>query len=190
MSTDLFGEAILPGLAFENDVITAGEERELIARIDAAQLAPFQFQQWTGKRLTRSFGWSYDFQNGAFEPTDPIPDWLDPVRQRAAQFAGLETEDLVQALVIRYDPGATIGWHRDRPVFEHVIGISLGEPAIMRFRRRLERGFDRRNIPLAPRSIYHLSGEARHRREHSIAALDATRWSVTFRSLAAPGPNS
>lgn len=183
MVADMFDEAVLPGLASKSDVITADEERELIARIDGAQLAPFQFQQWTGKRLTRSFGWSYDFQNGGFEPTDPMPDWLHPVRERAAQFAGLEPEDLVQALVIRYDPGATIGWHRDRPVFEHVIGISLGEPAIMRFRRRLERGFDRRNIPLAPRSIYHLSGEARHRWEHSIAALGATRWSITFRSL-------
>ena len=28
----------------------------------------------------------------------------------------------------RYDPGAGIGWHRDRDVFEQVVGISLGTP--------------------------------------------------------------
>jgi len=100
--------------------------------IDEAGLSPFRFQQWTGKRLTRSYGWSYDFQTGAFAPADPIPDWLLDVRTRSASYAGLEPDDLVQALLIRYDPGAGIGWHKDRPVFEHVIGVSLGHPATLR----------------------------------------------------------
>ncbi|GFZ86341.1 2OG-Fe(II) oxygenase [Sphingobium fuliginis] len=159
---DLFGQPLLPGLRQEHEFITAEEERALIARIDATDLTPFRFQQWTGKRLTRSYGWSYDFQTSTFAPTEPMPDWLLPLKARAASFAGLRAEDLVQALLIRYDPGAGIGWHRDRPVFEHVIGISLGEPAAMRFRRRIGRRFERRNAPLAPRSIYHLSGQARH----------------------------
>jgi hypothetical protein len=54
---------------------------------------------------------------------------------RAEGFAGLEAGALVQAPLIRYDRGAGIGWHKDRPVFEHVVGISLGNPATMRFRR-------------------------------------------------------
>jgi len=112
---------------------------------------------------------------------------LLPLRERAARFAGLEPDQLVQALVTRYDPGAGIGWHRDRPLFEHVVGISLGAPATMRFRRRRSGGFDRRSAPLAPRSIYHLSGEARHQWEHSIAEMAATRWSITFRSLSDQG---
>jgi alkylated DNA repair dioxygenase AlkB len=156
----------------------------LITRIDAVDLTPFRFQQWTGKRLTRSYGWSYDFQTGTLAPAKPIPDWLLPVKERAARFVELSPEELVQALLIRYDPGAGIGWHRDRPVFEHVIGISLGEPAAMRFRRRRAVGFDRRSAPLAPRAIYHLSGEARHEWEHSIAEMQATRWSITFRTFA------
>ena len=89
--------------------------------------------------------------------------------------------------MIRYDPGAGIGWHRDRPVFEHVIGISLGQPASLRLRRRKARGFDRASIDLAPRSIYHLSGEARHEWEHGIAEMTVTRWSITFRSLSENG---
>ena len=180
---DLFDVPIIPGLTAAPDAITEIEESALIARIDAVDLSPFRFQQWTGKRLTRSFGWSYDFETGRFAPTDPFPDWLIPVRANAARFAGLEPEALVQALVIRYDPGAGIGWHKDRPVFEHVIGISLGNAAAMRFRRRTERGFERRSVPLAPRSVYHLDDEVRHGWEHSIAAMHVPRWSITFRSL-------
>lgn len=181
---DLFGAPILPGLALMEHLIGTAEEGELIARIDAADLTPFQFQGWAGKRLTRSFGTKYDFTRGAIAPADPLPDWLLSVRDRAAAFAGLEPAELGQALVIRYDPGAGIGWHRDRPVYGHVLGISLGAPATMRFRRRDPSGFERVGAALEPRSVYHLSGEARHGWEHSIAPLERVRWSITFRSLA------
>ena len=184
---DLFGAATLPGLASADAFVTSAEEAALIAHIDDVGLSPFKFQQWTGKRLTRSFGWSYDFETGRFAPTEPIPSWLEPVRERAARFAGLDPAELVQALVIRYDPGAGIGWHKDRPVFEHVVGLSLGAPATMRFRRRIGGKFERANAPLGPRASYHLSGEARHAWEHSIAEMEAARWSVTFRSLAHRG---
>lgn len=181
---DLFGTTALPGLSSAEAIISPAEEAALIAHIDDAGLSPFKFQQWTGNRLTRSFGWNYDFETERFAPTDPIPAWLEAVRERAAQFAGLEAADLVQALIIRYDAGAGIGWHKDRPIFEHVVGISLGEPATLRLRRRAKEKFERTSALLMPRSIYHLSGEARHDWEHSIAAMDETRWSVTFRSLA------
>lgn len=182
---DLFAPPIVPGFAYVPDLISSAEEAELITRIDAAPLTPFRFQQWTGKRLTASYGWSYDFATGSFAPTDPMPDWLTPVRVRAAAFAGLAEDDLVQALLIRYDPGAGIGWHRDRPVFEHVVGISLGAPATLRLRKRDGKRFARASAPLAPRSVYHLSGDVRHNWEHSIAPMDVPRWSITFRSLAA-----
>jgi alkylated DNA repair dioxygenase AlkB len=187
MQTDLFATPILPGLSQAAAIVTPDEERALIAAIDGVDLTPFQFHGWTGRRLTASFGWHYDFQDASFRPTVPIPGWLEPVRARAARFAALEPADLVHVLLIRYDPGAGIGWHRDRPVFEHVLGLSLGAPATLRLRRRRERGFDRATAALAPRSLYHLAGEARHQWEHSIAPMAATRWSITFRSLAAAG---
>jgi DNA oxidative demethylase len=180
---DLFDGEIAPGLATAPDMINPAEEADLIVRIDAADLSPFRFQRWTGKRLTHSYGWRYDLETGRFDQALPIPDWLDPVRERAARFAGLDPDQLVQALLIRYDPGAGIGWHKDRPVFEHVIGLSLGAPATMRFRRRTGAKFERRSVELAPRSIYHLSGEIRHVWEHSISEMDQARWSITFRSL-------
>lgn len=181
---DLFSDHVLPGLRTAEGFITADEESAIIAAIEAADLSPFRFQGWLGKRETTSFGWRYDFDHGRFEATAPMPSWLMPFRERAEAFAGLQDGQLVQALLTRYAPGAGIGWHKDRPVFEHVLGISLGEPAIMRFRRRDGAKFERRSLPLPPRSIYHLSGEARHGWEHSITAMPATRWSITFRSLA------
>ena len=184
---DLFGEPGLSGLSQADAIVGPGEEQMLIASIDAAELSPFRFHGWLGKRLTACYGWRYDFDDASFAPADPIPDWLLPLRAKAARFACLQPDELVQALLIRYDPGFGIGWHRDRPVFAHVLGISLGAPAAMRFRRRRAGGFDRELVLLAPRSIYHLSGEARHEWEHSIAALAVRRWSITFRSLAAKG---
>lgn len=80
-------------------------------------------------------------------------------------------------------PGAGIGWHRDRPVFEHFIGISLGAEAVLRFRRRNQKMFERASMPIAPRSIYHLDGEARADWEHSIAPIEQPRWSITLRTL-------
>jgi alkylated DNA repair protein (DNA oxidative demethylase) len=133
------------------------------------------------------YGWSYDFDDGSFTPAETIPSWLLPLQAKAARFAGLTPDELAQALLIRYDPGAGIGWHRDRPVFERVLGISLGASATMRFRRRRRGRFDRTSVFLAARSIYHLTGEARHQWEHSIAAMKVTRWSITFRSLSERG---
>jgi DNA oxidative demethylase len=185
MVGDLFGLPVVPGFASAPDIISAAEERATIARIDACALEPFKFQGWLGKRLTASFGMRYDFQRGRIEPADPIPDWLLEIRNRAARFAGLTAAELVQALVIRYDPGAGIGWHRDRPVYGDIVGISLGEPASLRLRRRKPIGFDRRLAPLVPCSIYHLAGEVRHEWEHSIVEMARPRWSITFRSLAA-----
>ena len=184
---DLFAEPGLPGLSQAGAVVAPDEEQALIASINAAPLSSFRFHQWQGKRLTATYGWSYDFDDGSFTPAEPIPDWLLSLCAKAARFAGLPPAELAQALLIRYDPGAGIGWHRDRPVFEHVLGISLGAPATMRFRRRRRGGFDRAAVFLAPRSIYHLSGEARHQWEHSIAPMEATRWSITFRSLSLKG---
>jgi DNA oxidative demethylase len=184
---DLFGETGLAGLSQADGFVTPGEEQRLTASIDAAELSPFRFHGWLGKRLTASYGWRYNFDDASFVPAEAMPDWLLPLRAKAARFASLQPGELVQALLIRYDPGAGIGWHRDRPVFEHVLGISLGAPATMRFRRRKPGGFDRVSRLLAPRSIYHLTGEARHEWEHSIAAMEVTRWSITFRSLSEKG---
>jgi alkylated DNA repair dioxygenase AlkB len=179
---------LLPGLDYAEGLIDPDEEHFLVAALRGLALEPFRFQGWTGKRVTAGYGWRYDFDDRSFTPAEPIPLFLLPLRERAATFAGMAPGEFVQALVTRYDPGAGIGWHRDRPVFEHVVGISFGAASVLRFRRRTSgTGFERRSLRLAERSVYHLAGDARHLWEHGIAPMDATRWSVTFRSLSERG---
>jgi len=180
---DLFDAPPIAGLRYEADVLTAREEAEAIDHIRALDLSPFRFQGWTGKRLTHSYGWRYDFDDAKFEPTEPMPSWLLPVRDTAGAFAGIDPDAFVHALLVRYDPDAGIGWHRDRPVFEQVVGLSLATPAILRFRQRTPSGFRRASVEIEPRSAYLLTGEVRHQWEHSIAPGDQLRFSITFRTM-------
>ena len=181
---DLFEEDLIPGLRIQTEFVEAAEECALIAHIDAETLEPFRYQQWTGKRLAKSFGWHYDFQTGSVSRAEAIPEWLLPLRARAAQFAGLAAADFEQALLLKYGPGAGISWHKDRPLFEHVVGISLGAFVNMRFRRKEGKRWQRVQVPLEPRSLYQLADEARNEWEHSIVEMDdATRYSITFRTL-------
>jgi alkylated DNA repair dioxygenase AlkB len=170
------------GLSQRPDFITGTEEVELLRHFAALSFKPFAFQGWFGKRETVSFGWRYDFNDSRVHVAPPIPEFLLPFRTRAAEFAGLEPESFEQALVVRYDVGAGIGWHRDRPAFDKVVGISLGAPCDLRFRQRTARGFKRFTLHAAPRSAYLLTGEIRHEWEHSIVPMEALRYSVTFRN--------
>lgn len=174
----------LPGLTFSDPLFDPAEQAEAIRRIEALPLAPFRFGPWTGHRETISFGWHYDFEHGSVARADPLPGWLAAIRRRVAEAFGDTGDRYEQALLIRYRPGAVIGWHRDRPNFGTVAGLSLGAPAHMRLRRRQDGGFVRDGFALEPGAAYRLDGQARRDWEHSIAALPETRWSITFRTLA------
>lgn len=171
-----------PGLVTRVDFITPEEERTLLENIATLHFQPFAFQGWFGKRETVSFGWRYDFNEARVQPAPPIPGFLLPLRARAADLADLPDAAFEQALVIRYGEGAGIGWHRDRPVFDKVVGISLRSACVLRFRRRDGRSFHRYSLDAAPRSAYLLDGEIRSEWEHSIAPVETPRFSVTFRS--------
>jgi alkylated DNA repair dioxygenase AlkB len=185
--TLLFDAPVIPGLRYEEELIDSDEEQTAIAHLGSLDLAPFRFHGWVGNRKTHSFGWRYDFDDASFARTEPIPSWLEGLRAKAAGFAGVAPNDFVHVLLARYDPGAGIGWHRDRDVFEKVVGISLNTPATLRFRQRRAGGFSRASVELEPRSAYLLSGEARHDWEHSITPGDRLRFSITFRTLSDKG---
>ena len=139
---------VVPGLRLVPEAVSTAEEAELAARIDAAPIRPFEFGQWRGKRLTTHYGRAYDFARGRLDDAPPLPDWLIALRARLAPLAGLDPEAFHAALLIRYDPGAGIGWHRDRPQYGEVLGLSLGADCVMRLRRRTGDGFERRKLPL------------------------------------------
>jgi alkylated DNA repair dioxygenase AlkB len=185
--TLLFDTPLIAGLRYEEALISGAEEKQLLQRLDQLELAPFRFHGWLGNRKTKSFGWRYDFEDASFTRAEPIPEWLQPLREKAAGFAGLRPGDFVHVLLARYDPGAGIGWHRDRDVFEQVVGVSLNTPAKLRFRRRTADGFRRASVQIEPRSAYLLSGESRWTWEHSIFPGEQLRFSITFRALSEKG---
>lgn len=182
---DLFGsDASLPaGFRYGANFLDASEEQALLNQIVALPFKEFQFHGFLGKRRVVSFGWRYDFNGGVLSKTDDMPAFLMVVRKKAASFAGVPPSNLQQVLVTEYRPGAAIGWHKDRSVFGDVVGISLLAPCTFRFRRRREAGWDRVNTKVEPRSIYLLRGPSRSEWEHSIPAVDALRYSLTFRNV-------
>jgi alkylated DNA repair dioxygenase AlkB len=184
---DLFDDPVVAGLDYREDLIDEDEERVLTEHLAAADLEPFRFHGWLGNRKTKTFGWRYDFDDASFSPAESMPDWLLPLRDKAAAFAGLKGDEFVHVLLARYDPDAGIGWHRDRDVFDKVVGVSLGTPAVLQFRQRTNSGFKRARINVAPRSAYLLSDEARWTWEHRIVPGEQLRFSITFRTLSDKG---
>jgi alkylated DNA repair dioxygenase AlkB len=177
------------GLSYRPDLLLPDEEAALIRHIGRLPWAPFQFHGFEGKRRTVSFGWQYRFDGSGLAEAEPMPDWLLAVREKAAEFARLDPDRLVHALLIEYVEGAGIGWHRDRPDFGEVIGISLKSEAPLRFRLKEGSKWRRLTLSAAPRSAYHLAGPAREQWEHSIVAVPALRYSITFRTLRKPPPS-
>jgi len=173
-----------PGFAYQSGMIDADEEAALAKGLAGLDLRAFELRGYTARRRVAYFGRRYDGSANGLEDGPPIPDFLQALRRKAAVFAGLAPDELVHALVNEYQPGAPIGWHRDRPAFGRVVGFSLLSPCVMRFRRPRESGWERRSLTLEPRSAYGLAGEARSAWEHSIPPVEALRYSITFRTLA------
>jgi len=171
------------GFVYRPDFLSAAEEQELAVHLAALDFRPFQFHGFEGARRVVSFGWRYDFNQGGLKPAPPFPGWLAPFRDRAAAFAGVPEAEVAHALLTEYAPGAGIGWHRDRPQFEDVVGISLLAPCRLRFRLREGEGWRRAAADVAPRSAYLLRGPARRLWEHSIAPMATLRYSITFRTF-------
>ncbi len=183
----MFGEpAVLQGFLYRPEFVSAQEEAELLDRIRALEFHEMKMRGVTARRRVIQYGWNYSFENSRMTEGAPLPDFLLPLRQRAAAFAKVEPADLSEGLLMEYSPGAAIGWHRDAPPFGIVIGVSLLSGARFRFRRGQVRAWETTEVPLGPRSAYVLSGAARSDWEHSIPAVKELRYSVTFRTLRKP----
>lgn len=174
-----------PGFRYRTGLISPDEEQALAAKLETLPFEPFQFRGYEGRRRVVSFGLKYDFNGPGLIDAAPMPDWLLPLRDRAAAFAGVAGDAFAHVLINEYREGAPIGWHRDRPVFDKVVGVSLLSSTVMRFRRRAGTRFERMNVPLEPRAAYLLDGPARTDWEHSLPEAKAHRYSITFRNLRA-----
>jgi DNA oxidative demethylase len=171
------------GLVYRPDLLTVEEEAEALDVLASLRFDPIVMHGQPAKRTARHFGLDYDYEARTPQPGEPVPDWIFPVRERAAELAGHDPDELVEVLVQRYPPGSTIGWHRDAPAFGTVVGVSLGGASRLRFQRG--KGDDRRvwEVLLEPRSGYVLAGKARTSWQHSIPPTKELRYSITFRTL-------
>jgi alkylated DNA repair dioxygenase AlkB len=183
---NLFGEGpdLPDGMTYAEEIITPAEEKGLAHYLAALPLKPFEFVGGLkGNRKVISFGWRYDFGQHKLQQAEEISAPLLSLRKQAAAFAGMEAERLQQVLITEYAPGAGIGWHKDRPQFDQVIGVSILAPCVFRLRRKSGPTWERKSFTAQPRSAYLLSGASRHGWEHSIPTVKALRYSVTFRSF-------
>jgi alkylated DNA repair dioxygenase AlkB len=171
------------GLVYRTDILKPDEESELLARLEVLRFDPIVIHGQAARRTARHFGLDYDYVARTPRPGEPVPDWLEPVRARAAELAGVDPNEVVEILVQRYPAGSTIGWHRDAPAFDTVVGVSLAGACRLRFQRG--RGDERRvyELVLEPRSGYVLAGEARTSWQHAIPPAKELRYSITFRTL-------
>ena len=188
---DLFGNfetrmpAMPAGFRYQENILSEEEEASLVASLDTLELKPFEFHGHLGNRRVTSFGLGYDYARRMVEPADALPLFLTGLRTKAATFAGRSIEEFQQAGVNQYPPGAGIGWHKDKPQFGAIVGISLLAPATLRLRRASGKSWIRRSLELKPRSIYLLDGEARKEWEHSVPPVSSLRYALMFRTVAA-----
>jgi alkylated DNA repair dioxygenase AlkB len=188
MQDDLFGAAapaLPPGMRYEAEFLTRDEERHWTAFAQSLPLREMNYKGYTAKRRVVSFGGKYDYVRNRLEEGPPIPPELDPLRSRVARWLGVEPAAFTQVLVAEYREGTPLGWHRDVPDFEDVVGVSLLADAVMRFRPYppdAPKKADILKIAVAPRSIYLLRGPARWEWQHSVVPTPTLRYSITFRT--------
>jgi alkylated DNA repair dioxygenase AlkB len=182
---EIFPPALPSGLVYREDFITIAEEQQLLSEIQRLALKESQYRQYTARRRTVNFGFSYDFTHLQSQPAPAIPEFLTPLRTRAADWLGVRPEDFVQALIAEYQPGTPLGWHRDVPDFESVVGISLAGTARLRFRPYPWSPEKKKQVfalELAPRSAYILRDQARWAWQHHVPPTKELRYSITFRT--------
>jgi alkylated DNA repair dioxygenase AlkB len=172
-----------PGLRYYPEIITRSVERDLIERIRGLPLVPFQFGAFEGKRRVASFGFKYDYAERRLQEAEEMPERLAPMIEKVEAYGG-PTAKIKQVLCTEYDAGVGIGWHRDKPHFDEVFGLSLGSACKFRFRRKSGEKWERFTLEAEPRSLYIMTGESRHVWEPSIPPVEEPRYSITFRSMA------
>ena len=171
------------GLRHVDGFVTAAVERQLIRHVAALPLQPFQFGAFEGKRRVASFGFRYDYELRRLKEAGSIPSWLREIATNVEAFGGAGTA-IAQVLCTEYEVGVGIGWHRDKPHFGRVFGLSLGSACRLRFRRKAGERWERFSLEAKPRSLYEMNGPSRWQWEHSIPPVEAPRYSITFRTMA------
>ena len=179
------GEGLPPGLNYEPEFLGVQQEQDLLQTIGSLPLQEAEYREWKARRRIVSYGGRYDFTHRELGEAPPIPEFLYPLRERIARWAGVVPAHIHHAVIAEYRPGTQLGWHRDVPNFERVMGVSLGGHARMRLRPYPPKRGARTavTLELAPRSAYSFGGPARWEWQHAISPTKELRYSITFRTL-------
>src|SRR5262249_24289900 len=93
LQSDLFAADSLPeGFAYGAARIDPALGTALLREMEKLPFKPFEFRGFFGSRRIVSYGWRYDYAGQALRESDPMPDFLFPLRTVAASFAGLPAE--------------------------------------------------------------------------------------------------
>lgn len=159
---------------------------QLLEHIRVLPFCEAQYKEWNARRRIVSYGGRYDFNSNALVDSDPVPPFLHRLRERIAAWAGDPAARFSQSLINEYSPGTPLGWHRDAPLYETIVGVSLAGAGRMRLRPYPSAkgcGHATRVLDIAPRSAYIFKGDARWGWQHAISPTKALRYSITFRTL-------
>lgn len=165
------------GLVYRPNFITPEEEAVLLIMIEHAPLSHSTYTIHTlgEKRLTR--------KRAVWFPA-PLPRWLTPLQLRVAKWLDVPKNRIAHALIQEYLPGTGMGFHRDKEPIEHVVGISLGNRATMRFRPyQVQDTKEMITLEVEPRSAYIMQKAVHQRYQHAVMPVKHLRHSITFRTL-------
>jgi len=175
-----------PGMRFVPEFLDEAQEARLLALIEGLDLAEARYKQYTARRRVAGFGGRFDYSTQRLEPAPEIPPAFWPLRERIAAWLSVDPLCFQHMMVAEYRPGTPLGWHRDVPEFESIVGISLQGHARMRLRPYPPspgRSAETRQLDLPPRSAYVLEGETRWGWQHCIDATRELRYSITLRTM-------
>jgi alkylated DNA repair dioxygenase AlkB len=179
------------GLVYQPEFITPGEETSLVAHFQSLPFREAKFHEYFAKRRVVHFhadgnAPAYEAEDADLISSGPLPPFLQELKAKIAAWANVDPGEFVHVLVSEYRPGTPIGWHRDRPVYGIVAGISLAGFGRMRWRP-----FDGRfnpkdvvSLDLEPRSAYLMRDSIRWEWQHSMLPTRMLRYSVTLRTRA------
>lgn len=188
-----FPASIIPqvsGLNYLANFLSAAEEKNLLEQIDAQNWLPDL------QRRVQHYGYKYDYKArlvSAKSYLGELPNWLQIYADKLVQ-AGHFATTPDQAIVNEYQVGQGISAHIDCvPCFaETIASISLGSTCEMNF-QAVATG-EKATLLLEPRASLVLSGDARYKWTHAIAArrtdiiagqkiVRQRRVSITFRKV-------
>lgn len=180
----MFDDVVKPkGFYYIRNFISEDEEEKYLRAIRKLEWQEVKMHGVIAKRRVFHFGLDYKFDSRVLTPTIPPPLFLRPLIKKAALTMKVIPEDLQEVLVSHYPVGAPIGWHRDAPQFERLLGVSLASSCVMKFRKESEEKTYHYKQLLEQRSAYIMQGDARWNWKHHIPGVKEERFSITFRTV-------